>query len=297
MKYVYWNMPHMLRRKCHILIGNGDMNGPYSGKYIFTLNTFIVMVVSNVRSQTSRQERGTAPSTWRSKHKIRASPRRTFQHYFVFRFQGSCAGPVRDASQASYRQTAGKGYRRNIRSQSSHILSNSQNIQSERNPGSYPSETWPERTKSMYARDSTVCPATLGRISRSHYGICPSGSFLTFWPDNSSSDIRTRPQKSWKGGATNPQSVGMGCRSEIISQYESLRKSALHFNTIQYPAMGLGVFVLRGMIGWIEALPSLISHHRENSVITNHNARLGANGRSEFISILANMIVSSTGGF
>lgn len=63
------------------------------------------------------------------------------------------------------------------------------------------------------------------------------------------------------------------------------------------PAPGLGVFLLRGMLEWVEALPALGTGPEEPRPPTD--PRSGpplAGARSDLVPLLANMVLSHLGG-
>lgn len=82
----------------------------------------------------------------------------------------------------------------------------------------------------------------------------------------------------------------------MTSQYETLRESALRLDSTPHPAIGLGVFIIRGMIGWLRALPSLVSQRIEYDRSAKQSDWSMPVGRSELVSVLADMVISSTGG-
>ena len=72
-------------------------------------------------------------------------------------------------------------------------------------------------------------------------------------------------------------------------EYETLRESALRFDS-EHQSAGMGVFILRGMAGWIDALPLLIHVTTEGRGTVCDQPQ-----RPEIIHILADMIISCGG--
>ncbi len=82
----------------------------------------------------------------------------------------------------------------------------------------------------------------------------------------------------------------------MTTQYETLRESALRLDSTPRPAAGLGVFVLRGMAGWLDVLPALVSSPVVNHPQGTPSDVAGSSGRSELVHVLADMVASCVGG-
>ena len=299
MSPVWSIMPHMSIGICRNMGGPPRRDVEIYGKDILTWNPFPSVVVPSARTQASRPEGGATPPARGSESQPREDPRRTLQHYLVLRFPGPRASPVRDAPSTPCRQPPGERSGRPVRGQPAHFLSDGQNIRAGGNPWSGPSKTGSEGSASLHAGDRAVRPEATGRVARSDNGRDPSGGVLTIRADYSPPDARARPRQSQKGGATGQQSESswdFPGKADMTSQYETLRESALSLDSTPRPAVGLGVFIIRGMIGWLEALPSLVSQHGDNDWPAAQSGWSRSVGQSELVSILADMVISSTGG-
>ncbi len=289
---VYGNMPHMLKGICRFHISLFMSNTVNSGINIFTLKPFDMTVILLDHIKIPRQKGRATPSDRSIESKIRANPRRALQNNIILRSERSGSGSIRDASKTSGRQNPRDRDHQNLQYQSTYFLSDSQPIREEGDTRSCSSKTRTERTTSMHIRNYSVCTSADGRVTISNNERYPSGNFRKFWYNDTSPNFRTRSQQSWKRGATNSSSVTLNYQPETVFHYESLREAALHPDTPN-PVVGIGLFILRGMIGWLEALPAIVSEVSWDVDFPDYSRRIGMVGQSEFVKILANIIISS----
>jgi len=86
----------------------------------------------------------------------------------------------------------------------------------------------------------------------------------------------------------------------LINQYEQLRASMVSTDG-ELHTSGYGVFLLRGLIGWIKVLPALEPTPAEKSEYTGIGStikvsKIQPENYSGVVNVLANMVVSCIGG-
>lgn len=80
----------------------------------------------------------------------------------------------------------------------------------------------------------------------------------------------------------------------MINQYEQLRRSMISTDKGLH-TLGYGVFLLRGMLGWIKAVPTL-TPTQEKIISTIEISRIPPENHNVVVNILASMVVSCMGG-
>jgi hypothetical protein len=85
----------------------------------------------------------------------------------------------------------------------------------------------------------------------------------------------------------------------LIDQYEQLRTSMISPD-IELHTPGYGVFVLRGMLGWINALPTLAPTPEKEPKYSGNGStievsKIQSENYSSVVNILANMVVCCLG--
>jgi hypothetical protein len=77
----------------------------------------------------------------------------------------------------------------------------------------------------------------------------------------------------------------------LINQYEQLRASIISTDR-ELHTSGYGVFLLRGMFGWIKAVPAFEPTPEEISEVSN----IQPENYNSVVNVLANMVVCCIGG-
>jgi hypothetical protein len=77
----------------------------------------------------------------------------------------------------------------------------------------------------------------------------------------------------------------------LINQYEQLRASIISTDR-ELHTSGYGVFLLRGMFGWIKAVPAFAPTPEEKSEVSN----IQPENYNSVVNVLANMVVCCIGG-
>jgi hypothetical protein len=75
-----------------------------------------------------------------------------------------------------------------------------------------------------------------------------------------------------------------------------LRTAVLGPATTVPPAVGLTVFFLRGMAGWMDALPTLTACVEAPPDVALHGVSVACKRRSYLVYVLADMVLSCAGG-
>jgi len=86
----------------------------------------------------------------------------------------------------------------------------------------------------------------------------------------------------------------------LIEQYEQLRRSAIQ-SYGELSTNGYGVFVLRGMVGWIKALPTIEPISEDGSIPYDIGVHvkppsIPSENYPDVVHILSNMVISCLGG-
>ena len=86
----------------------------------------------------------------------------------------------------------------------------------------------------------------------------------------------------------------------MIHQYEQLRASMISTDGEQHTS-GYGVILLRGMFGWIKAVPALTPTPEEKSEYTGIRStievsKIQPENYNSVVNVLANMVVCCIGG-
>lgn len=83
-----------------------------------------------------------------------------------------------------------------------------------------------------------------------------------------------------------------------IEHYERLRASVVHTDQSEIRAPGFGVFMLRGMIGWINTLPTIEPISVEETKLIKSNLTvISSENHTDLVNILANMVISCVEGY
>lgn len=86
----------------------------------------------------------------------------------------------------------------------------------------------------------------------------------------------------------------------LINQYEQLRASMISTDR-ELHTLGYGVFLLRGMFGWIKAVPAFAPTPEEKSEYTGIGSttevsKILPENYNSVVNVLANMVVCCIGG-
>lgn len=83
----------------------------------------------------------------------------------------------------------------------------------------------------------------------------------------------------------------------IADYYEQLRVARIKLDPTGSQAMGAGIFILRGMMGWIKVLSTLTPQTVEHTKDTWADpTMLPPENHSDMVNLLANMIISCVEG-
>jgi hypothetical protein len=83
-----------------------------------------------------------------------------------------------------------------------------------------------------------------------------------------------------------------------VEHYERLRASVVHTDQSEIRAHGFGVFMLRGMIGWINTLSTIEpTSVEETKHIKSNLTVISSENHTDLVNILANMVISCVEGY
>ena len=82
----------------------------------------------------------------------------------------------------------------------------------------------------------------------------------------------------------------------MADNYEQLRAARIKMDPTETRAMGVGIFMLRGMMGWIKVLSTLTPRTVEHTMDTWADpTMLPPENHSDVVNLLANMVISCVG--
>ena len=253
---------------------------------------------SNKRAKRtiSAKEGGVEPSSG-------TRPRRTISIKRILRPKRPAPSTLRDDTSASGRQGYHQRDNQEIWGQSCNLLSGCRDLRPQRPYWLCPKKTGTEKSTQVYGRDHRFYQAATFTEIRCDMERPHSRCTRRIWcyPASSYHRERTCPKKK-KGDNPERSIVVIGSKDSmtLIEHYEYLRTSTIQHDN-ELITTGYGLFMLRGMLGWIETVSVLEPTPDEETV------NIGIKAPSEFskipsencrsvVYILANMVISCMGG-
>ena len=292
-------MPHMSRRLCQSNLLMTKIKGDLTiciikGKILLT-DTSIYPLEAYHEAKPNKQAEGEVPARpWGIKSSSGTHSERTLSGKRILRSARPAPGSLRDDTTSSDRQGIRIRHLKAIRRQPCDLLSNRWIIRQSGPHRLGTTETGTEEIYKMYRRYYRVCQAATFTSTRYNLERHYSRSIRRVWCLPSSSDYRKKtcqckknesdPEKHtnisfFKGGMT------------LINQYEQLRVSIISTDR-ELHTSGYGVFLLRGMFGWIKAVSAFAPTPEEKSEVSN----IQPENYNSVVNVLANMVVCCIGG-
>ena len=264
-RYVKKNLPKMYRKLCRSLLRYQrniypETLSPITYIIIFTTQAIPSVGPLNVRGTVPRPEERLSPHPWPAPSSSGEGSGRVVPCSTVLRSSRSAPGPVRDASSPSGRRALHSQDRRTVRGLTSYLLSCRVGLCRARPPRTRPSKAGPEGTSPMHSGDRHLRSGPIPRRASAHLEHPASGDRPEVRDLSPSKDARARahPGRKKRAPANGPPSTTPACSPLIESAYEALRGIVIDGGSPGASPLGLGVFVLRGWVGWAEALPTLL---------------------------------------
>lgn len=267
------------------------------GTIIFTGRAIPLSSVPHAERFVRRSEDRLPPCPWPTPPARREGPRRAVPLSTLLRSSRPAPGPLRDAPPPSGRRSLHPPGGRALRGQSSHVLPRGDGL-----PRPWPSrppsaETRPEGSASMHSRDRCLRsiaspggpPTFLGRIAARDR---PPVRGRT----SPSKDRGAGPRQGTKKRAPENRPTGTTALSSSVEpEYEALRNVAMKDTSSSPSRLGLGVFLLRGWVGWAEALPALHPASPPPSLDRRLSPATPVDPDREVIHALAGLVLSYLG--
>lgn len=296
-------LPHMYHELCRAIpdVSRGGYLSSvvaYGGVDIFTIAPVPLSGFPHARGSTGRPEDHLLTRPWTSPSARREGSRRTVPLSTLLRSPRPAPSSLRDAPPPSGRWTLYSQGRRALRGQSPYLLPCGGGLPCLRPSRPRPSETGSEGTPSMHSRDpclrSVASPgrpsALLGHLAARD---CPPVRRSA----SPSKDGGARPRPGSKKRAPENHSTKTPTLSPSVEPaYEALRNAAMKGEASGPPPLGFGVFLLRGWMGWAEALPALLPVSSHPSVDRRLPSPARVNPDREMIQALAGLVLSYLGG-
>ncbi len=296
-------MPHMSRRLCQSSLLMTKIEGYLTiciikGKILLT-NTSIYPLEAYHEAKPNKQAEGEVPARpWGIKSSSGTHSERTLSDKRILRPTRPAPGSLRDDTTSSDRQGIRHRDLKAVRRQPCYLLSNHCLVRPSWPHGPDPTKTGTEEPPQVYRRDYRVRQAatftrTRYRLGRPHSRNIPRVRCLT-----PPSDHRKRTCQHKKKESNREKHTGISffkCGSTLIDQYEQLRSSMISPDGEPHTP-GYGVFLLRGMLGWIKALATLApipEVESENTGIRSSMevSKIQPENYSGVVNVLANMVV------
>lgn len=166
------------------------------------------------------------------------------------------AGTLRDAAPPSGREALDPHRGQRLRGQPSYLLPRGGGLQDARTSRSCSPEAGPEGTPPMYSGNSRLRAGPSPEQSRSVMGRAAPGDCPEVWDHTSPENPGTGSRQGSKKRAPSSSSIEESPSPLTIErEYEALRKEALTASESSPSPPGMGVFLLRGWVGWAVSLP------------------------------------------
>jgi len=293
-------LPHVYHEMCRNTpdmhrIGCLSTASAHNGTNIFTISPVPLSRFPHVRGSADRPEDrlptrpGTVPSPRRE------GPRRTVPRSALLRSARPAPGSLRDAPPPSGRWVIDPQGRRALRGQPPHLLPRGGGLPYPRPSRPRSAETRAEGTPSVYSRDLGLRsiapperpPAILGHLApRDHPPVRRRAS--------SSKDGGAGPRPRSKKRAPEKRPTEALALS-VEPAYETLRTVAMKSDGSDPSPPGLGVFLLRGWMGWAEALPALLPVSSPSPIDRQLPSPARVDPNREVIQALAGLVLSYLG--
>lgn len=295
-------MSHMLRRLCQLNSMISIING-----YLIINNQkgIILLTDSSIYSQEAYHE---AKPNKQAKRTVPAKPEgikpppgtysgQTLSGERIFRPARPASGPLRDNTTSSDRQSHSHRNIKAVRCQSCNLLSNRRDVRLSRPHRPGPTQTGTEEPAQMHGRNHRVRQAATFTATRCNLGRPYSRNIQTIRHFHSSSYHRERTCQCKKKESNCEKRTSNSFfkgGTNVINQYEQLRASMLSPNK-ELHTSGYGVFMLRGMLGWIKALPNLAPTPEKECEYTGEISDILSETYTDVVNVLANMVVCCMG--
>ena len=267
----------------------------------FTLLTLYNKEASHVKSQLQRTKEKIPTGSWGVKQTPRTRPGRNIPGKRILRPTRLAPGPLRDDTMSSAGQSQRQRGHTEVRFQPPGLLRSRCKIQKEGAHWSDTRKARPKRAIQVYEGDrrlytNETFKGPRPKPGRSHYRNCQRVRGQT-----ASEDYRERDCTIEKKGARTEAPITILDQEDdgiLVKHYEGLRASVVHTDQTEIHASGFGVFMLRGMIGWIKALPTFKpTSVGETKHIRPQLAVISSENHTDLVNILANMVISCVEGY
>jgi len=255
----------------------------------------LIRVVSNA-TKSGRQAKGTVSTkSGCAKQAPGKGQRRDVSKERILRPKRHSPGPLRNAKKTSYGRIVCKRGSKQIRNKPPSILSNTREVRRSRIGRPDTRKAGSEETSKVHGGDSGFCQKTTYMETGTDLGRPDARDRGKVRSQTTSEDYTTGSCKTEKKTSAQEKTIVASTKDSdrMVEMYEQLRESVLQTDATQVHVPGLGVFVLRGFMGWIKAL----SVHEQT--LKRDPERTGIDSKSvihhknpELVHILANMVLS-----
>ena len=249
-----------------------------------------------------RQSKEKVPTgSWCVKQAPRKSPRRTISDGRILRPARPAPSPLRDDTMSS----AGQGQRQRgcteVRFQPSSLLRSRSKARREWARWSDTRKARSKRPFQVYEGDHRLC------TNETFKGTQPKPRRY-YYRNRQRVRGQTASEDDREGDCT-MEKKGAGIDAPItlleqedggtqVEHYERLRASVVHTDQSEIRAHGFGVFMLRGMIGWINTLSTIEpTSVEETKHIKSNLTVISSENHTDLVNILANMVISCVEGY
>ncbi len=298
-------LPQVLRRMCLLHLMNLSITSYLKpthiiGKILLTYRCMPSQEANHETKSTKREKRVVFTKQWSIEHPPGPSSRGTLSNERIFRPTRFTSSPLRDDTMPSGGQCPHFKSITAVWCQPRDFLQNTWNVRSRRPRWSDPTTNRTEEPVQMYGRNYRIRQATAFTESRYDLGRHDIRSIQRIWCYSPSPNYRTRTCQIQKKG-NDSEITGFSGFEEgatMMEEYEHLRIAMIEPDK-ELPTPGYGVFKLRGMMGWIKALPVLKQTKEEEIKYTGNgleSSRIQSTNYTSVVHILANMVISCFGG-
>jgi hypothetical protein len=293
----WWRTSHKIQHQHIIQCGMRDTEG---------INTFTLLAlpdkeVSYVESNLQRSKEEIPTRSWSVKQAPRTRPRRTILRERILRPARLAPSSLRDDTMSSAGQGQCQRGHTQVRFQPPGLLRSRSKTRKEGARWSDTRKARAKRSVQVYERDrrlysNETFKGTQSKPGRSHYRNRQRVRGQTTSEDYREGDCtieKKRAQTEAPIIILDQEDGGI-----LVKHYEGLRASVVHTDQTEIHASGLGVFMLRGMIGWIKTIPALepISVGKTKHV-RSQLAVISSENHTDLVNILANMVISCVEGY
>lgn len=293
----WWQISHKIPHQRIIQCGMRDTKGINT----LTLLTLYDKEASHVESHLQRTKEKILMGSWGVKQTPRTRPGRTIPGERILRPARFAPSPLRDDTMSSNGQSQRQRGHTEVRFQPPGLLRSRNKTRKKGARWPDTRKAWSKRAIQVYERDhrlytNETFKGPRPKPGRSHYRNCQRIRGQT-----ASEDYRERDCTIEKKGVRTEAPItilGQEDGGILVEHYEGLRASVVHTDQTEIHASGFGVFMLRGMIGWIKALPTFKhTSVRETKHIRPQLAVISSENHTDLVNILANMVISCVEGY